>query len=475
MKRVFVFLSILCINVFIWAQPDILIERDDVPLVIGQWANYEQNSDVFQWDPFDSLRLWWDLTSYPGGQTARVHLLDPSQGWSPAPESFPNAEILELDTLGPGDVVWTYISDTTYYFYVQGIDYETGGFRFLGNYMPDYQCYVYPIYDGAGWNTAWTWSYEVYPTIVYTANESHQKRIVAKGKVKVPFSGEHFWPCLVIRDYMEYSDNFYTWDTRWIYEWIVPGRFGGGNGVAAAQSTNGGSQNFMLVDNFFKMSDLYVPGWDLRCPDFANTTIWSDTSYTGPFVVSSTITDSTGIGADTLYYNINNGSFSGVGHDSANGDIFYFTIPAVAQPCTLGYFLWAEDSFSVLNSVDIWNTDPICAPESTYYVFNITTGIEELVQEPTLSDRLMCYPNPFHENLNINLWVLAGQAIKIKIFDNTGRCVKTLSEKRCLRSEVKHLVWNGTDQQGRELASGIYFIEHSTEKERTINPVLFIK
>jgi hypothetical protein len=475
MKRTFVFVIILGMSLFAWAQPDVLIERDDVPLIIGQWANFEQNSDVFQWDPFDSLRLWWDLTGYPGGLTSRVHLLDPSQGWSPAPESFPNAEILELDTLGSGDVVWSYISDTTYFFYIQGIDYETGGFRFIGNYQPDYRCYVYPIYDGAGWNTAWTWSYEVYPGITYSANESHQKSIVAKGKVKVPFSGEHFWPCLVIRDYMEYSDNFGTWETRWVYEWIVPGRFGGGNGVAAAQSTNGGSQNFILVDNFFKMSDSYVPGWDLRCPDFANTTIWPDTSFEGPYLVSSTITDSTGIGADSLYYNINSGSFTGVGHDSVNGDIFYFTIPAVGQSCTLGYFLWAEDSFSVLNSVDIWNTDPICAPESTYYVFAITPGIEELVQEPTSSDRIACFPNPFHENLNIKLWILGGQDIVLKIYDNTGRCVNTLLEKRCLISEVKNLAWNGTDQRGRKLASGVYFIEHTMGKEKTINPVLFIK
>jgi hypothetical protein len=475
MKRTFVFLIMFGMNLFAWAQPDVLIERDDVPLLIGQSANFEQNSDVFQWDPFDSLLLWWDLTGYPGGRTSRVHLLDPSQGWSPAPESFPNAEILELDTLGSGDIVWSYISDTTYFFYIQGIDYETGGLRFLGNYQPDYRCYIYPIYDGAGWNTAWTWTYEVYPGIPYSANESHQKRIVAKGKVKVPFSGEHFWPCLVIRDYMEYTDNFGTVDTRWIYEWLVPGRFGGGNGVAAAQSMNGGSQNFLLVDNFFKMSDLYVPGWDLRCPDFANTTIWPDTTFEGPYLVSSTITDSTGVGADSLYYNINSGTFVGVGHDSVNGDVFYFTIPAVAQPCTLGYFLWAEDSFSVLNSVDIWNTDPICAPESTYYIFAATPGIEELVQESISSDQMECFPNPFHQNLNITLWVLGGQDIGVKIYDNTGRCVKTLLEEQYLSSEVKNLLWNGTDQRGRTLASGVYFIEHTMGKEKTVKPVLFIK
>jgi hypothetical protein len=49
-----------------WAQPEAYIERDDVPFLIGQWATFEQNTDLFEWEPFDSTRLWWDLTGYPG-------------------------------------------------------------------------------------------------------------------------------------------------------------------------------------------------------------------------------------------------------------------------------------------------------------------------------------------------------------------------------------------------------------------------
>jgi hypothetical protein len=439
MKRTLVFVILLIsMSSLVWAQPDVLIENDDVPLIIGTWAHYDQNTDVFQWDPFDTLRVWWDLTAYPGGNTSRVHLLHPDQGWSPAPETFPNAEILELDTLGNGEVIWSYLSDTTYFFYIDGIDYESGGFRFLGNYLPDYRCYVYPIYDGAGWNTAWTWSYEIVPGLPYHANESHQKTIVSKGKVKVPFSGDHFWPCLVIRDYMEYSDNFGSWDTRWIYEWIVPGRFGGANGVAAALSTNGASPNFMLVESFLKMSDLYVPGWDLRCPDFTNTI--------------------------------------GVAHDSSIGDDYYFTIPAVAQTCTLGYFLWAEDSFSVVNSVDIWNTDPICAPESTYYVFEVTTGIEELTQFPPLTQIMECFPNPFSKLTHIRFQTPSTKSqVTMSIYDATGRLIKDFSRLTPDALRPTHIIWDGTDNRGRKLASAVYFVEVKIGKERLVKPVLLIR
>jgi len=458
----------------LFAQPEVYVERDDVPFVIGQWARYDQNTSIFQWESFDTTRLWWDLTSYPGGNTARVHLLAPNQGIPPAPDTFPNAKIVELDTMGSGDVVWSYLSDTTYFFYVQGIDMEQGGFRFIGNYLPDYNCYVYPIYDGASWLTAWTWTYEVAPGLPYSANETHHKRVVAMGKVKVPFSGDQFWPCLVIQDSMGYSDNFGSQDIRWIYEWVVPGRFGGGNGVAAAQSTNGANQNFVLVENFFKLTDLYVPGWDLRCPDFSNTTIWPDTTFAGPFIVSSIITDSTGIGADSLFYNIDGGQFIGVAHDSVLDSLYYYTIPQVVQTCTLGYFIWAEDSFSVANGVDIWNTDPICAPESTYYRFTVTTGIDESPEEYGVKGILDCYPNPFHTRLNISCSLPPGGINHdVAVFDPSGRLVKEFSIPVGNRSI--DLSWDGTDFNEIALPNGVYFVELKTDKEKIVVPVVLIR
>jgi hypothetical protein len=177
-------------------------------------------------------------------------------------------------------------------------------------------------------------------------------------------------------------------------------------------------------------------------------------------MVSSTITDSTGIGADSLYYNINGGQFIGVAHDSSNGDDYYFTIPAVAQTCTLGYFLWAEDSFSVVNSVDIWNTDPICAPESTYYVFEVTTGIEELTQFPPLTQIMECFPNPFSKLTHIRFQTPSTKSqVTMSIYDATGRLIKDFSRLTPDALRPTHIIWDGTDNRGRKLASAVYFVE----------------
>lgn len=471
-QKSLVLLSLFIGGSLMRALPVAYIERDDVPFLAGQWARFDQNTSVFEWEQFDSMRTWWDLTALPGGSLARIHLYNENQGIPPAPDSMPNAEIAELDTLGTGDVVWTYMYQTPNFFYVDGIDLEMLGFRFIGNYQPDYRAYQYPVFDGLTWTTAWQWSYEVIPGYPYSATEQHQKAVVAIGKVKVPVSGDHFWPCLVILDQMDYWDTWGFSDSRSIYEWVVPGRFGGANGVAAAQSTSGGQPNFILVDNFFKMSDLYVPGWDLRCPDFANTTIWPDTAYAGPFVVSSTITDSTGVGADSLFYNINGGTFAGVGHDSVSGGTYYYTIPQIAQTCTLGYLIWAADSFSVANDVDIWNTDPICAPESTYYTFEAQTGIAECPSTPVQAHTLSCYPNPCPGQLTIACAVRGSAPGRIRIFDATGRIVRTYTAPQ--NTECS-LLWCGEDDHARRLAGGVYFVEMKVSDWLCVQPVVLIR
>jgi hypothetical protein len=59
MKRTLVLMTLLIsTSLLVWAQPAIIIRNDDVPLIIGTWANYDQNIDFFEWDPFDTLRVW---------------------------------------------------------------------------------------------------------------------------------------------------------------------------------------------------------------------------------------------------------------------------------------------------------------------------------------------------------------------------------------------------------------------------------
>ena len=90
----------------------------------------------------------------------------------------------------------------------------------------------------------------------------------------------------------------------------------------------------------------------------------------------------------------------------------------------------------------------------------IRTGIEEEqaitpeFQEPKLS----IHPNPFVKSMNIDFSIgPSAKGIELKIYDATGRLVKSITQLHNYS-----ITWSGDDQNGHELPAGIYFVELNT-------------
>ncbi len=435
---------------------NIRIQNHEIPLVINTYVQYRENSSPFYWTPFDSTRQVWDMTQFPGEQRARVGIRHYTQGPSPAPESMiadpPAPQVCEFDTLGSGSVTFVYLYLDQYGLFIDGMDFSTGGFRFIGNYRPDAIVYSLPMYYGGSWISAWNWRYEIFPNVFYEANEQHQKKVVAKGKVRVPMSGEYFWPCLVIRDNMVYTDNMGTNERRWIYEWVVPGHFAGANGVCAAMSQNGAAPDFVVVEKFLSVESCSIPDWDLQPPVFANTRVWQDTNYTGPFVVWSTITDNDMVGAESLFYRVDLGSWVGVSADSQRGNTYYFTIPSVTAPARIDYYIWAMDRFCVNNQIEFWTTWPVCSPESTMITFNVgATGQEESRQLLSGEAKLTVSQNPVTQRAQFALNHPFVRNATVNIYRADGTLIQTVK----LQPGVNG--WLTGEWDVRAFSNGIYF------------------
>ena len=84
-------------------------------------------------------------------------------------------------------------------------------------------------------------------------------------------------------------------------------------------------------------------------------------------------------------------------------------------------------------------------------------------------------PNPFSKLTQISFEVDSRQksVASIKIYDTSGRLVKLWNNPTIQQSN--QIVWDGTDDVGQDLPSGIYFVHFSSETTTKTLPVVLLK
>ncbi len=74
------------------------------------------------------------------------------------------------------------------------------------------------------------------------------------------------------------------------------------------------------------------------------------------------------------------------------------------------------------------------------------------------------YPNPFNSETKIDFTLISTMPVFIRIHDITGRLVKTISNGKIFDAGPNSISWNGTDNQGNSVCSGIYLFEFTCGK-----------
>jgi hypothetical protein len=94
----------------------------------------------------------------------------------------------------------------------------------------------------------------------------------------------------------------------------------------------------------------------------------------------------------------------------------------------------------------------------------------ESVDEIIPSDfEISAYPNPFNDAVNIS--VFSNRVAEISIYDIIGRPIKIFAIN-VGNSLVK---WDASDNNGKSVSAGIYFIGESGNKNRIFKKVLYLK
>lgn len=120
-------------------------------------------------------------------------------------------------------------------------------------------------------------------------------------------------------------------------------------------------------------------------------------------------------------------------HTFSAGDIVFIRFRLSSDPLAVGWG-WVIDNINIQNSV---------------------TAVGVISKIPTEFSLEQNYPNPFNPSTNIKYSLPAESNVVLKIFDITGQEIKTLVDE-FQSSGYKAINWNGTNNVGQPVSSGLY-------------------
>ena len=103
------------------------------------------------------------------------------------------------------------------------------------------------------------------------------------------------------------------------------------------------------------------------------------------------------------------------------------------------------------------------------------TGVEEIeIRAPRMYHLAQNHPNPFNPETTISYDIVKTGTVRLSIYALTGQLVRTLVDGE--RPAGSYFVtWDGTDDTGQGVASGVYLCRMETEEYRAVRKLVLIR
>jgi hypothetical protein len=126
------------------------------------------------------------------------------------------------------------------------------------------------------------------------------------------------------------------------------------------------------------------------------------------------------------------------------------------------------------------NTNPLYTagvdgkPVGALFVHGLTVGVKEPETVPEGFSLSQNFPNPFNPSTRISYSLKKQTAVKLEVFNGLGQLVKTLVDAS-QGAGTYETVWNGTNESGGTLASGVYVYRLSGEQFTVSRTMVLLK
>jgi hypothetical protein len=85
------------------------------------------------------------------------------------------------------------------------------------------------------------------------------------------------------------------------------------------------------------------------------------------------------------------------------------------------------------------------------------------------------FPNPFNSNTKIIFGLNSPQKVNLKIYDITGKLVKTLIDNKVLDAQFHHILWDGSNDLNHSISSGMYYLRLTADGTQKMMKMLYLK
>jgi len=148
----------------------------------------------------------------------------------------------------------------------------------------------------------------------------------------------------------------------------------------------------------------------------------------------------------------------------------------------IGYSLYRGDeriNEKVLTERDyLEDVDVVVRPvirggyETVYASHGSQTALEEKIPS---SYSLYIVPNLFTGTAKIFYHVVHRSEVAVRVYDVSGRLVRTLVNGTLHSPGYYHELWNGCDDAGRRVAAGIYFVEFDAGNYEKVEKIILLQ
>ena len=102
------------------------------------------------------------------------------------------------------------------------------------------------------------------------------------------------------------------------------------------------------------------------------------------------------------------------------------------------------------------------------------SGLGDMPRPAVLRGDLRACPNPFNPQTRISFNVEQAGPVTLRIYDLAGRKVATLAD-RVYSAGVHEVDWNGQDNRGQAVPSGVYCVEVNSQDGRSMSKISLVK